>query len=85
MWEHMHDYGWGGFGMGFGMLLFWGLVIAAVAVLIKFFTGSRTFGLGEKEKPGEKEKSPLDILKERYARGEIEREEFEQKKRDLQQ
>ena len=29
--------------------------------------------------------SPLDIVQERYARGEIDQEEYEQKKRDLEQ
>jgi len=76
MWEHMD--GWGGMGI-FGMLLFWGLVIAAIVVVVKFATGGRNFGLRDKEK------SALNILKERYARGEIEREEFEQKKRDLEE
>lgn len=79
MWGHMDGYGWGGMGMGLGMLLFWGLLIAAIAVVVKILTGSRNFGLRDQQK----EKSALDILKERYARGEIEREEFEQKKRDL--
>jgi putative membrane protein len=69
MWGHMGV--WGGWGMGFGMLLFWGLLIAAIVLLVK--------GCGVRG-----DKSALDILKERYARGEIERDEFEQKKRDLQ-
>ncbi|HET7833310.1 MAG TPA: SHOCT domain-containing protein [Gallionella sp.] len=74
MWEHMGYYGWG-WGMGISMLLFWVLVIAAIVLLIKFTASG---GVDRS-----REKSALDILKERYARGEIEREEFEQKKRDL--
>ena len=76
MWGHWGEYGYG-WSMGFGMLLFWGLLIAAIVMLAK---GSWGFGACEKR---EREKSALDILKERYARGEIEREEFVQKKRDL--
>jgi putative membrane protein len=69
--------GWGfGFG-GIGMILFWVVIIAAVVILVKGFFG----GSGQGDKPGGK--SALDVLKERYARGEIGREEFEQKKRDL--
>lgn len=74
MWGHMGV--WGGWGMGFGMLMFWGLLIAAIVLLVK-----GPWGLGTR---GKRDKSALDILKERYARGEIEREEFEQKKRELQ-
>ena len=73
--EYMNEYGWGG--MGLGMLLFWGLLIAGIVILVKCSRGS---GAGCK---GEREKSALDLLKERYARGEIDKEEFEQKKRDL--
>jgi len=77
MWGNMGDYGWGGMGMGLGMLLFWGLLIAGIAMLVKYLGGSGACGKREREK------SALDMLKERYARGEIGREEFEQKKRDL--
>ena len=77
MWGHMDGYGWGWGGMGLGMLLFWGLLIAGIVMLVKCFRGSGACGKREREK------SALDILKERYARGEIGREEFEQKKRDL--
>jgi len=65
-----------GFGM-VGMLLFWILLIAAIIVLIKY---TRSSGDSSER---QQEKSALDILKERYARGEIGREEFEQKKHDL--
>ncbi len=75
MWGHMGDYGWGC--MGFGMLLFWGLLIAGIVMLLRFSRGAGHCGKRERAN------SALDILKERYARGEIEREEFEQKKRDL--
>lgn len=33
MWDHMGYYGWGG--MGFGMLLFWGLLIAGIVMLVR--------------------------------------------------
>ena len=75
MWGDMGNHGWWwGFGM-IPMLLFWVLVILGIAALAKWLFGNS----GEPPRG----KSALDILKERYARGEIGREEFEQKKRDL--
>ena len=81
MWGSYGGYGWDGMmaGMGFGlisMLLFWVLVILGIVVLVRWLGR----GTSPELPPG---KTALDILKERYARGEIEREEFEQKKRDL--
>ena len=78
MWGHMGYYGWGWGGMGIAMLMFWGLLIAAIVVLFRYSRGNGGPCGGRM-----REKSALDILKERYARGEIEREEFEQKKKDL--
>jgi len=60
--------------MGIGMLLFWGLLIAALVLLIRYTAGAGS---------GKSKNRALDLLRERYARGEIDREEFEQKKRDL--
>ena len=64
--------------MGMGMLLFWGLIIAAIVVLARGFGGKSEGGA-----PGLREKTALDILGERYARGEIGKAEFEEKRRDL--
>lgn len=68
--------GWGGFGI-FGwlfMLLFWLLVILGVVALIRYLAKSVS---------SRDNKTPLDILKERYARGEINKKEFEEKKKGL--
>ena len=59
------------------MLIFWALVIAALIYLVRWLVSRNSPG-GNDGRP-----APLDILKERYARGEISREEFEQMKKDL--
>ncbi len=63
------------------MPFFWLVVIGVVLYLIfGRGRGPRICGPGS----GPLEESPLDILKKRYAKGEITREEFEQMKRDVQ-
>lgn len=59
------------------MLVFWGFIIWAIIVLIR--GGFRKWHM----RGHETEKSPLDILKERYAKGEIDKKEFEEKGKDL--
>lgn len=71
-------YGWMGFGW-IVMILFWVLVIVGVIALVRWL-GMRERGSGDTSR-----RTPLEVLQERYARGEIEREEYEQKRRDLQQ
>ncbi len=76
MMERMMDCGWMPM-MGFGMLfmaLFWVVVIVGVVLLVRRFLGPSGFTRGE---------SALEVLKKRYARGEIDRQEFAEKKRDL--
>lgn len=71
-------YGWMGPGWII-MIIFWVLVIAGGIALVRWF-GMRDRGSGDTSR-----RTPLEILQERYARGEIEREEYEQKRRDLEQ
>ncbi len=77
---------YGGFGfspwMGIVMLLFWVLVIGGIAWLVAWLVREeRLAHVG----PGPSRPRPLDILRERYARGEITREQYEQMRRDLEE
>ncbi|MHB1124545.1 MAG: SHOCT domain-containing protein [Ramlibacter sp.] len=74
----MNDWGFTGWGIGLGpwfMLLFWVLVIAAIAALFRSLWSRPDHTRG---------KTAAEIVQERHARVEIDREEFEQKMRDLQ-
>ncbi len=77
--------GWmmSGWGMGYGffgwlmMFLFWILIIAAVVLGVRWFIDQG------KLKGSSVEETPLDILKKRYASGEIDKEEFESMRGEL--
>ena len=68
------DYEYGAFGWLL-MLLWWVVIIVAVVALVKWLTNQ--------SKNDASGKSALDILKERYAKGEIDKNEFEEKKKNL--
>ena len=71
------------------MIVFWAFIIWAIVALVRY---GRQGGHGgccgghdhsEHKQDETKGKTVLDILKERYAKGEIGKEEFEAKKKDL--
>lgn len=74
MWNQMMSNGSGW--MGTGMALFGVLVISGIVILMKALLNTSPPSVKSAENAG-------DILKARYARGEIGAEEFAQKKRDL--
>lgn len=83
--ERGYGWGWGahpmwwmwgawGFLMGLVMLVFWAVVITGVVLGIRWLV---------RQGRGAPPDSALEILRQRYARGEINKEEFDAKKRDL--
>ena len=71
MMDRFTDYGWMpmmGIGL-LGMILFWGLLIAGTVFLIRWVIGETVI---------KREDSALEILKKRYARGEINKQEFDE-------
>jgi putative membrane protein len=67
--------GWGG---GWLMIVFWVLILIGLILLIKWLVQMTR---GDRE--GDRRPSALEILKERYARGEIDQQEYKARKRDL--
>jgi len=75
----MNGWGMGGSGMIF-MLLFWGVIIAGIVFLFRWITQNK----GNKgDSNVNTDSQAMDILKERYARGEITRDEFESMKKEI--
>jgi putative membrane protein len=74
-WE-MHPMWWWGWGTGMMamMFLFWVLFIVGLIVSIRWLLGKG------RERPPD---SALEILRQRYARGEINKDEFEIRRKDL--
>lgn len=70
-------WGYGHMAFGFGMMaLFWGGIIVAIVLLVRWLGSSSH----PHRAPG---REALDILRERLARGEIDRAEFEERRRLL--
>lgn len=67
----MYPYGGGWFMMAF----WWIIIIVIVAIVVRWLTK-------QKGQPP-MEDSAIELLKKRYARGEISKEQFEEKKKDL--
>lgn len=83
--ERVHEWGWSmhpmsglwgiwGIAMMFMMFVFWGVVIASIVLGMRWLARQ---GRESKSDPS------VEILRQRYARGEINKEEFEARKRDL--
>ena len=73
-------WGWGMMSSGWGIfmmifrLLFWGLVIVGIVLLVRYLVHLPSSKSSE---------DALEILRKRYARGEIQKAEYEEKKKDL--
>jgi putative membrane protein len=74
----MGNWGMGWFGMIF-MMIFWVLLIVGLVFLVKWLIQASSSGKAA-QRTGHR---AVEILKERYARGEIDKAEFESMKRDL--
>lgn len=81
----MYGYGFDGnwfghtFFGGFFMVIIWVAIIFFVVWLVREMSGANKKQDGAEHR----KKTALDILNERYAKGEIDRKEFEEKKKDL--
>lgn len=76
-WDNMMGFGFGGgiFG-GIMMALFWIIIIMASLAFLRWLARDLTGSANSSNKA-------MEILKEKYAKGEVTKEEFETKKKDL--
>lgn len=65
-------------GSGLMMLVFWGGIILLIVLLARGFGGT-----GSARQPEQPRPTALEILKERYARGEIDKQEYDDRRKTL--
>jgi putative membrane protein len=74
--------GYGGYGFGLIHIVFWAVVLIAIITGIVWLVRS-TASAGTHGAAAARRSAGLDVLEERYARGDINRDEYLQKKRDI--
>jgi putative membrane protein len=77
-------WGTGGFGGMIMMIFFWAVIIVGAILIFRYFTGGHG-GISAGQGVGQisRGQDAMEILRERYAKGEIDTEEFEERKRTL--
>jgi putative membrane protein len=70
----------GGYGYGYGGMFMWILFLILLGVVIYFIIQNTR----SKNLEGQSRETPIDILKKRYAKGEITKEDFDRMKNELQ-
>lgn len=79
-WHYGMGWGWGHMFFGsFMMVLFWGSIIVLIVVAVRYLVRGSSHGAMPPASRG----NALGILEERFARGEIDKEEFEERRRLL--
>ena len=82
MWGYRGGWGWGHWlGMGLGMTLFWALIIFGMIALVRYLGGGRA-GRGPAASGAEFSDAER-LLAERFARGEIDEQEYHQRREVL--
>ncbi|MEU0684997.1 MULTISPECIES: SHOCT domain-containing protein [Streptomyces] len=75
MFWYDHDIsGWGWFGMSLGMVLFWALIITVFVLLFRSLSRGPSDSGGTGVPPASR--TPEQLLADRFARGEIDEEEY---------
>ena len=90
MWGYGPGYGMmgGGYGFGYGgygvvHMIFWVVILIAIIAAVVWLVRSMATPGGHHHLSPPKRSAGLEVLEERYARGEINRDEYLQKKKDI--
>lgn len=74
MWHHGYGWGWGNWILtAIVLTVFFGLLITAIVAAVRYLNGPRNGGMPHRAPPGRRAE---DILAERFARGDIDDEDY---------